>query len=225
MFRRLDSGGGEDLKLARTSITALLAAVCVLSAHAALAQGESEQQAEFRLAERDYARGGYYFGAEGLVSVENSPVVGGSAFLVSGGVDLRLGFRHNRWLATELSGIYVHTYGGTNILAWGMSVNERVYFSKSRFQPFVTVGMGFLQLRSRNTSATAGISSFSPSFSMLFGLGMEIYATEDMAVTVMANYNMPIASGVLSDFLAVGLAQGGSTNFDFVTAGIGMVFF
>ena len=186
---------------------------------------QTEQQVQDRLAKPNYALGGYYLGVEGLVAVENSLLISGSSMMVSGGFDIRLGYRHNRWLATEISGGYIHKYSGTNFLAWGMSVNERLYLSRSRVQPYLTVGAGFQQLRSRNSTQTFGIVSFDPKFTMRFGLGTEIYASENVVFTIFANYFMPIASGNQLDFLTAGAVPAGSTNFDFATAGIGMQFF
>lgn len=173
----------------------------------AAAQPQTEEQVQARLTEPNYARGGYYIGFEGLVAWENSPLIAGDDGLLSGGFDVRLGARHNRWLATEIYGIYVHEFADTNFLAWGMSLNERLYFTRARLQPFVTAGAGFLQLRSRLGSGTGG---FSPKFSMLFGGGVEIYATESVVFTIMANYHLPIGEG---------------TDIDFVTGGLGMQFF
>jgi hypothetical protein len=207
------------MKQRRLALAAWLVAMPIVASLPASAQPETEQQVQERLAEPNYGRGGYYIGLEGLVAVENSSQISGSAVLVSGGFDVRLGARHNRWFATELSGLYVHTYGdGTGrYLAWGMTVNERFYFTKARVQPFILVGGGFLQVEARNRSIEDLLPGeidlapgFSPGFAAVFGLGMEIYATEDIAVTVMGNYHLTV---------------GNISGFDFVTAGIGMVFF
>jgi hypothetical protein len=202
------------MKPLRLALTALVAAIPALVAGAAAAQAPSEDEVQARLAKSYFARGGYYLGAEGLVAVENSALIGVDTHIVSGGLDIRLGLRHNRWFASEISGLYIHTYGdGTGqFLAWGMAINERFYFTERRLQPFVTVGLGFLQVRSRDFTVDPfdGSQGFDPGFAPSFGLGMEIYATEDFAVTVMGNY-----------YLTVGNISG----FDFVTAGIGFVYF
>ncbi|HKX45134.1 MAG TPA: hypothetical protein VJP77_00320 [Planctomycetota bacterium] len=177
---------------------------------------ETEDSLEQRLARPDYARGGYFLAVEGLVAVENSALIAPNAFLVSGGFDIRIGARHNRWFATELYGLYVHQYGdGTDrFLAWGMSANERVYFTRSRLQPFVTAGVGLLQLETRGVvvvpSLPFAVTDFDPKFAMLFGTGVEVFINEDFAINLMANYHLPFA---------------GSNEFDFITAGLGFVFF
>ena len=178
---------------------------------------ETEAQAEEFLAEKSYVVPAYFIAVDPLVAVENSVAIGGDSYYVSGGFDIRIGYRHNRWLATEISGMYIHNYRDTEYLSWGMSLNEKLYFTKSRFQPYISLGMGFLQLIS-----TSGRGTFSPEFSLRFGIGTEIYTTESVAVTVVMNYHMPFASANLKPEFA-GRSDG--TDFDFVTAGIGMIFY
>ena len=72
---------------------------------------QTEPQVEHVLSQRSYVRGGWYLGFEGLVIVENSPLVSGpDKHLVNGGFDFRMGNRHNRWLATEIQGTWVNSY-------------------------------------------------------------------------------------------------------------------
>lgn len=205
------------MKLARTTIAALAALVGLLGASAAFAEGETDVQAQDRLSAANYARGGYYIGFEGLAAIENSPAIGflnPNTHFVSGGLDIRLGYRHNRWLASEIYGTYIHTYGdGTGqYLAWGMSANERFYFTRSRIQPYITAGIGFLQVSSRQPAfvAPGGTSGFDPGFFALFGAGIEFYASENVVFTLMANYH-----------LTVGKIQ----DFQYISTGIGMQFF
>ena len=178
---------------------------------------ESEAQTEQYLAEKSYVVPAYFLAVDGLVAVENSGAIGGNSHFVSGGFDIRIGHRHNRWLATELSGMYIHNYRDTEYLSWGMSLNEKLYFTKSRIQPYISVGMGFLQLIS-----TSGRGSFSPEFSLRFGIGTEIYTNQSVALTFVINYHMPFASADLQQQF-VGRSDG--TDFDFATAGIGMIFY
>lgn len=207
------------MMLRRLALVAWLVTMPIAASMPASAQPETEQQVQDRLAEPNYGRGGYYIGLEGLVAVENSAQISGSDALLSGGFDIRLGSRHNRWFATEISGLYIHTYGdGTDrYLAWGVTINERFYFTRSRVQPFILVGGGFMQVEARNRSIEDLLPGeidlapgFDPGFAAVFGLGMEIYATEEIAFTVMGNYHLTVAN---------------ISGFDFVTAGIGMVFF
>jgi len=202
------------MKPLRVALATLCAALPIGWAAIANAQAETEQQVQERLSKPNYGLGGYYLGFEGLVAIENSKIIAPDAVLVSGGLDIRLGNRHNRWFATELYGLYVHTYadGTGQFLAWGMSINEHFYFTNKRVQPFVNVGLGFLQVRSRNfvVNPFSGSQGFNPGFAPIFGIGLEIYANENVAFTIMANYHLTV---------------GNISGFDFVTTGIGMQFF
>ena len=218
----------------RVGMAVLAALVSCLEPASALAQPETEMQVQDRLSQPNYARGGYYIGVEGLVAIENSDRIperpefdptdpngpDPRAFLpdttaFSGGAQVRLGLRHNRWFATEIQGIYVHNFGSSRFLAWGLSANERFYLTKGRVQPFLTVGVGFLQTESRNVTVgdRGGLEvtpGFSPGFAPLFGGGLEIYWTENFAVTLMANYHLTV---------------GNISGLDFMTAGVGLLFF
>ncbi|MBW2232005.1 MAG: hypothetical protein JRG92_12750 [Deltaproteobacteria bacterium] len=217
----------------RVGIIAMMALLSLGGTPTRAVGQETEEQVEHRLVQANYARGGFYFGMEGLAAIENTEIVGGQdRYLISGGFQARMGHRHNRWTATELSGLYVHTFGGDlqflppigvlsgNFLAWGMYVSQRVYFTKARFQPFVGAGLGFLQIRSNEDFGflldpgggfrVVPTPNVTPGFSMVFSAGMEMYATETVAFTLQANYHLQV--GHIDDT-------------DFITAGLGMQFF
>jgi hypothetical protein len=188
-----------------------------LAAPAAHAGPPTEQEVQARLKKTNYARGGYYFGAEGFYAVENSlHVAGEDVYIGSGGFRLRVGHRHNRWWGTELQGQYVNTFSGPfqEFLAWGMHVNFRIYASKSRIQPFIMFGPGFNWIRPKDgpEDPPPGLpipANNSPGFSAHFGAGAEVYWSETFAVTLQASY-----------YLTVGNIK----NYDFMTFGIGLQF-
>ena len=193
---------------------------------------QTEPQVEHALSQRNFARGGWYLGFEGLVIMENSKYVGGPVggpdkHILTGGFDFRMGNRHNRWLATEIQGTWVNSYKTieyTNnpgeyeneFTIWGIWVNERVYLTKSRIQPFLTGGLGVIQLRTEfggnlqpNPDSAASVAS-TWGFSALLGVGLEFYLTENFITTVGVNYYF--TTGAIKDH-------------DFLTAGIGFQFF
>lgn len=195
---------------------ALLVAL-LISPTRAQAQAKSEAETQHRLQMPNYARGGFYLGFEGLYALENSPEAGstsGDKYASSGGFQFRFGARHNRWLATEIDVIYIHTFQTEteDFLAWGMNVSERLYMTRSRVQPFITAGAGFLSLRAptRRFSNSNSSSGEGPGFAMTFGTGTEIYITEEFIITLMMNYQLTI---------------GNIKDHDFVTAGIGFQLF
>jgi hypothetical protein len=187
------------------------------------AKPRSEMEIQRELQKPDYARGGFYIGVEGLYALEQSPTIEGTTD--SGGVNIRLGHRHNRWLATELYGIYVHRFGGylNNWYGWGLSANENLYLTKGRVQPYLSVGVGFLQLRlgsdqrfirfpgggSAPIWAWDGVG-LTPGFAARFGGGFLIHINESVAITLVGAYH---------------LTTGGLSGHDFITAGAGLQFF
>lgn len=193
---------------------ALALLTTAIAVPAADARPPTEQEAQAKLRQTSYVRGGYFFGAEGFYSLERSPEILGGELAGSGGFRLRVGNRHNRWFATELQGMYVNNFVGANqrFLAWGMAVNERFYFSKSRFQPYITAGPGFLQIRAdlEPGSPPQVLVSRTPGFAAHFGAGIEIYMTETFLATLDASY-----------YLTVGNISG----YDFMTFGFGLQWF
>ena len=99
----------------------------------------------------------------------------------------------------------------------GIWVNERVYLAKDRIQPFLTGGLGFIQTRTE-IGPNVPVPENDPlatvrtawGFSALFGIGLEIYWTENFITTVGLNYY---------------LTTGDIKDHDFATAGIGFQFF
>lgn len=187
---------------------------------------QTEPQVEHALSQPSYTRGGWYIGLEGLAAVEFSPYVEGpNKHIVNFGFDIRLGNRQNRWMATEIQGTYVNTYEtvypngdpDSEFRLWGIFVAERIYFTKSRYQPFITAGLGFIQTRNKiggsvqpNPDDPLATVRTAWGFSPFFGLGIELYWTENIITTIGINYYL--TTGDISDH-------------DFATAGIGFQFF
>jgi len=207
----------------------MLLALGPVAAGAAEPKPETEEQAQSRLSKTNFARGGYYFGIKDLAAIENTDIIAGpNRYIVSGGFHGRVGHRHNRWTATELMGLYVHTFGGDvqilppfgvlngSFLAWGMYASERVYLTRARFQPFVGAGIGFLQIRStedfgflinENGIQVVPTPNETTGFSMIFSAGMEMYKTESVVFTLQANYHMQFGSIDDTDFISAGLGM------------------
>lgn len=187
---------------------------------------QSEPQVEHALSQTSYTRGGWYIGAAGLAAVEFSPYVEGpDKHIVNWGFNFRMGNRHSRWLATEIQGTYINTYetvdpDGTpdsEFRLWGIWVSERIYFTKSRYQPYITGGLGVIQIRNKiggsiapNPEDPLADVQSAWGFSSYFGLGIEFYWTENIITTLGISYY--ITTGAISDH-------------DFATAGIGFQFF
>ncbi len=212
--------------LVRVTAIAILAMIWLVSAADAAEPGQfprTEEQTQDLLTQPNFARGGFYFGFEGLWAISwleipstyvrpPPPAVtnlrpGEVLTRQSGGFDMRVGYRPNRWTASELSGLYIHDFGQRNIQyqAWGMWASQRVYFSNRRLQPYATVGLGFTQLR-----ATGNYLYTRLKFTPIFGVGVELYQTQSIAYTLVGNFYLPVAT---------------KESLYFATAGIGMIFY
>lgn len=209
------------VRVAMIAVLAMIWLVPVADAAEPRKYPMSEQETEKLLQEKNYARGDFYFAFEGLwgiawVEVPPGLIPGATATTVTpgetltrhtGGFDLRLGYRTNRWFASELSGLYLHDFGQRNVtfLTWGVWGSERFYFTKSRIQPYATVGLGIAQVR-----ATGNYTYTRLKFTPLFGLGVELYQNETIAYTLVGNFYIPVAT---------------DNTVYFATAGLGMIFY
>jgi len=188
----------------RAIVCAAALLVLVGWAEASQAQARSEQETQLLLEKRNYARGGYYLALAGLWALENSDRISGpSEPIDTGGMDLRLGARHNRHLATEINALWVHHLTGTreDFFSWGVGIAERIYLTGRRVQPYAVLGAGMVQIRSSGVDAIGNRIGFSPRF----GVGVDFYVNESWAVTLDGVYNMTVGGIEDHDFVTVGL--------------------
>lgn len=190
-----------------TSCAAVLLAL-LGSATASHAQARSEEEMQQLLVKRNYARGGYYIGLSGMWALENSDDVGGQdQYLSTGGLDLHLGNRHNKHFASGFDAIWVHHYNASSedFQTWGLGMEERIYLTGTRVQPYAVLGVGFVQILARDSASDDEIG-----FAPRLGAGVDCYVNESWAVTLDAVYHLTV---------------GGIEDHDFVTVGLGFQFF
>jgi hypothetical protein len=209
------------VRFATIAVLAMLWLVPVADADEPRRFPMSEQETEKLLQEKNFARGDFYFAFAGLwamawVEIPPGLLPGETPTTVTpaqtlnrhtGGFDMRLGYRSNRWFASELSGLYLHDFGQRNItfLTWGMWGSQRFYFTRNRIQPYATIGLGFAQLR-----ATGNYTYTRLKFTPLVGVGVEVYQTETIAYTLVGNFYIPVAT---------------DNSVYFASAGLGMIFY
>jgi len=180
--------------------------------------------------EVDYARTGPYLGVGGNYAIQQFDNQGpsgtnGAEGNVSntGGFHVRAGYRVHPYVAVEALYEYFanfdndaqhQTYGlntTDNFSGWSVTANAKGFFLTGRWQPYAVVGLGYMDMNGHNvrTLAAPATNSADPGqgFAMRFGLGMDAYATEHLALGPEVAYVLPF---------------GGADGFDMVTVALGL---
>lgn len=121
----------------------------------------------------------------------------------AGGFDLVAGIRGTEWIAGEVqfelgTGMDPGGRGGTN---WATTFNARLYpatdrILEGRVQPYALIGIGASSVRTE-TRRELGFAS-------RFGGGVDMYLTEDIALTFGASYVLPSGTPVKQyDYVSV----------------------
>ena len=182
-----------------------------------------------------YDRRGWLVGIEGSYAIENfreqeeadlqAALVPNTVSLSmgnSGGVSGRLGYRCNRRFSAEVEVEWLHAFAGelsdpiqgavaANPLGPIFTrVNAKGYLLTGRVQPFLLFGAGALSVESVSRDLVSGSGSKSLTqamFTLRFGGGIDVYATEHVVINVGADYVLPVA---------------GIKNFEYITIGAGL---
>jgi len=168
----------------------------------------------------DYARNGYYLIGAGTAAFENFDNAQGYADDTLG-FNLRAGRRLCSNAAVELEyewyddfgymdpssspGFPITTSGSSvgNTDAWSLMANTKLFALTGRVQPFALLGAGVLAVDAGSTDKAT--------FAGRLGGGVDVYVTENFALTVDASYVMPTAG--LSDLAFTALSWGGMYRF------------
>jgi opacity protein-like surface antigen len=171
----------------------------------------------------DYARSGIYVGLGGSyafdMAVEDElqaalDALGYTDVDVdvkgSPGVNARAGYRYSPHLAGELQLEYLTGFDSEllsvkfvehEILA--LTANLKVPILTGRIQPFVLAGAGLVYAKAEDTVG-ADLSESDTGFGIRAGGGVDVYATENVAVSVDATYVVPFGDIEDFDFLSIG---------------------
>lgn len=171
---------------------------CLLTTAALL--GLALTAAPARAQQDEFNRPGPYLGVGGSYMVSGFQDGDGTASLDFGntlGWNARGGYRFNEFFAAEGVYEYGDDFGahqmlpGARIRTNAFSINGKLIVPLQRFQPYLMGGVGFL-----NSDADTRISAFDDDaegigFAGRFGGGVDLYATENVALYLDAAYTVP----------------------------------
>ena len=144
---------------------------------------------------QDYARNGVYLGLGGSYVLEDFDYSSDLLGDVDNGwgVHLRVGYRFMANFSVEFSaelleGLDASSFG-EELDALTLGVNGKVYLETGRLQPFLMLGVGMMRA-DRPKRNGASLSEYN-AFAARFGGGLDIYATEQLVVSLEASYVLP----------------------------------
>ena len=154
----------------------------------------------------DPARNGPILGLGGLWAIDNFDGIG-LATDTSGGYNIHVGYRFNKWVATDL---HIERYqefdappGEVN--GWAVGMNARGYALHGPIQPFGLIGMNYLDLETTN-SAAANPEKTDDGPALRFGIGLDWYVTPRIVLTTDASYMLGL--GEVGDYDIAVLSAG-----------------
>ena len=199
---------------------ALACALLLLSAGSAYAQ--------------DYARNGFYAGLGGSLGIDTAveaeleKLTGVNVQIdEAGGLHARLGYRFHPRISTEIhfewlddADISFQAAGGKDAATlerFTYTANAKAYLLTGPFQPFLLAGVGLMRMEFRIDPPPGGPilplvgnpmelleDMTEKDFVARFGGGFEIYATENIAVTLDASYVLPTGDLKNFDYISIG---------------------
>jgi opacity protein-like surface antigen len=155
----------------------------------------------------DPARNGPILGVGGLWAIDNFDGIG-LATDTSGGYNIHVGYRFNKWVATDL---HIERYqefdappGEVN--GWAVGLNARGYALHGPIQPFGLIGMNYLDLETTNTTNVANPKKTDDGPALRFGIGLDWYVTPKIVLTTDASYMLGL--GEVGDYDIAVLSAG-----------------
>lgn len=130
----------------------------------------------------------------------------------SGGYNAHVGYRFNRWVATD---VHVERYQKFNIddssgsdvgeiNGWALGLDGKVYALPGRFQPFGVIGLNYLNMETTNSSAS-NTHKTDDGPALRFGAGLDVYATSKFIVTTDVSYMLGLSDVHDLDMVLVSL--------------------
>ena len=145
----------------------------------------------------DPARSGPVLGVGALYALDNFSNVGMDT-TGSAGFNARVGYRHNRWVASEVEiGKYVQFNGDVSafgpggqgeVNGWAIGGNLRGYLLPGRVQPFLIGGINYLKMETTNSLNKSNPNKTDDGPGLRLGAGVDVYATPKIVVTSDVSY-------------------------------------
>lgn len=148
---------------------------------------------------KDPGRAGPMLGLGAGFALQNFSNIGAGDIENSGAYNATVGYRFNARFATDL---YIERYqefdfrdGDVN--GWAVGMNGRGYLMTGRYQPFLLMGINFLDMETTNSSAV-NTRKTDDGPAMRFGGGLDVFATDKMVVTSSISYMLGL--GEVEDY-------------------------
>jgi hypothetical protein len=129
----------------------------------------------------------------------------------SGGYNAHVGYRFDRWLATELEVERYQEFTGHfdgkhvgQVSGWALGGNEKLYLLPGRWQPWLEAGINYLKMETTNSNA-ANSRKTDDGPALRFGAGLDLYATNKFVVTSDVSYMLGVSQTHNYDVVALTL--------------------
>jgi len=132
----------------------------------------------------------------------------------SGGYNAHLGYRFNRWTASDLdieryqkfnaSGGHGHNDDVGQVNGWALGIDQKVYFLPGRIQPLALIGLNYLSMET-NVNNASNKNKTDDGAALRFGIGLDAYVTNKLVLTTGVSYMLGVGQVDGYDMVLVGL--------------------
>lgn len=199
------------------SLAALLIAAPNVSAKQQTSEEAATQQRELRKSIEDEAgdpaRSGPMLGLGAGYALHNFNI--NQNYENSGAFNAHVGYRFNPRFATELQIERYQEFDLRNVEdvgdvnGWAIGLNGKGYMLTGRYQPWALIGLNFLDMETTDSTNIANPRKTDDGPAMRFGLGLDVYATNRLAIVTDISYM---------------LGMGGVKDYDVVMFSLGFLF-
>lgn len=185
-----------------------LALTCALFSGLAHAQDDDEESET-----TEFARSGLYLAGYGVWAISAYRSEPGGFYGASPGAKFKLGYRVSPVWAFEADIEWIQRFyarlDGSRRDTWSVAggFNLKAYLSDGRFQPYGLVGANGYSINTRTVQddGTVLASDSNLDWGLRFGAGLDVYATEHLAIGLEASYMWGIITNWDYDYASFGV--------------------